>query len=53
MRYVLAEEFCFMLEATGWTLRHLCPSCDLDGAVDAAAWHLIAIATPAGAREPS
>jgi len=58
VRYFPPEELCSMLAATGWTLRHLCPSFDLDGPVDATAWHLIAIATPVGspatgAREPS
>jgi SAM-dependent methyltransferase len=48
MRYFLGEEIRFILETTGWTPRHVCPAFDLDGAVDAEAWHLVAIATPAG-----
>jgi SAM-dependent methyltransferase len=45
MRYFLSQEMRFMLEATGWKVHHLCPAFDLDGIVDADAWHLVAIAT--------
>jgi len=47
MRYFLAQEMTFILEATGWHVHHLCPAFDLDGVVDADAWHLVAIASPA------
>lgn len=48
MRYFLSQEMRFILEATGWKVSHLCPAFDLEGTVDANAWHLVAIATPRG-----
>jgi hypothetical protein len=36
------------LQGTGWQVHHLCPAFDLDGAVDANTWHMVAIATPIG-----
>jgi SAM-dependent methyltransferase len=48
MRYFQAQEMTFMLQATGWQVRHLCPAFDLDGAIDENAWHLVAIAMPSG-----
>ena len=48
MRYFLAQEMTFILQATGWQVRHLCPAFDLDGVVDANTWHMVAIATPTG-----
>jgi len=48
MRYFLAQEMSFILQATGWQVRHLCPAFDLDGTVDANTWHMVAIATPIG-----
>ncbi len=47
MRYFLAQEMAFILQATGWRVRHLCPAFDLEGAIDENAWHIVAIATPA------
>ena len=48
MRYFLSQEIRFILEATGWSVCHLCPAFDLDGVVDGNAWHLVGIATPTG-----